>query len=413
MAEQELLPQLFKTEYRKIVSVLCRRFGLEHVETAEDIASDTFLTAAETWGLKGIPERPEAWLYKVASNKAVDFLRKKAAQDRRNSDLKTPTEYSCIDLSLQNIRDSQLEMMFAICQPLLTLSAQVALALRILCGFGIDEIAGAFLTNRETIAKRLQRAKEKLRDNNVRLEFPSNPAIRLQPVLSTLYLLFNEGYYSRNQDIAIRRDLCLEAMRLALLLTEYPETNLPDTNALLALMCFHASRLDARIGTRGEIIRYDEQNPSQWNVGLTDKGHHYLNRAAKGAEAGPYHLQAAIAYWHTRQEDTTEKWEAILDLYNRLLIRQYSPVAALNRAYATYKVQGKTAGILEAEKLKLTHYGPYHHLLGYLYIGEDSAKAITHLQQALRQSKTQADRDNIRRDLAHPDLQTAPTHHPG
>jgi RNA polymerase sigma factor (sigma-70 family) len=409
MAERELLPQLFKTEYRKIISVLCRRFGLEHLEIAEDIASDTFVTAAETWGLKGIPERPEAWLYKVAANKAVDFLRKKKVQDRYNADLKDSfTEDAGIDLSLQNIRDSQLQMMFAICQPLLSPAAQIALSLRILCGFGIDEIAGAFLTNCETIAKRLQRAKDKLRNNKVRLEFPPDPATRLQPLLATLYLLFNEGYYSRHHDLAVRRDLCLEAMRLTLLLTEYPETDLPDTNALLALMCFHASRLDARIGAGGEIIRYDEQDHEQWNAELIEKGHEYFNRAAKGTDAGPYHLQAAIAYWHTRREDTVEKWAAILNLHNRLLVRHYSPVAALNRAYAISKVEGKKAGIFEAEKLKLTNYGPYHHLLGYLYTGEDNTKAVMHLQQALRLSKTRADRDNIRRDLAHPDLGGAP-----
>ncbi|HTI89417.1 MAG TPA: sigma-70 family RNA polymerase sigma factor [Puia sp.] len=405
MAEKELLPQLFKTEYQKIVSVLCRRFGLEYVAIAEDIASDTFLTAAETWGLKGIPERPEAWLYKVASNKAVDFLRKKALQQRQpGMPPADDTEDPVIDLSLQNVRDSQLQMMFAICQPLLPSSSQTALALRILCGFGIDEIAGAFLTNRETVAKRLQRAKDKLRENKVPLEFPRDPSARLPAVLSTLYLLFNEGYYSRHNDLAVRKDLCLEAMRLNLLLTEHPDTDLPEVNALLALMCFHASRLDARIGSRGEIIRYEDQDPEAWNMELIEKGHFYLNRAARGTDASQYHLEAAIAYWHTHKGDTPDKWEAILNLYNRLLLRSYSPVAALNRAYAISKLQGKTAGLREAEKLKLDNYAPYHHLLGYLNIGEDSDKAILHLQQALRLTKSRSERDNIRRDLAHPAL---------
>ncbi|HTJ13267.1 MAG TPA: sigma-70 family RNA polymerase sigma factor [Dinghuibacter sp.] len=402
MPEKELLPHLFKTEYRKIISVLCRRFGFEHVEIAEDIASDTFLTAAETWGLKGIPAKPEAWLYTVASNKAVDFLRKKARQERRLSDAAPEVEegYPALDLSLQNIRDSQLQMMFAICQPLIPPAAQVALALRILCGFGIDEIAGAFLTNRDTIVKRLQRAKDKLRHHQVKIEFPPDPVARLSSVSSTLYLLFNEGYYSRHNDLAVRRDLCLEAMRLTLLLTEHPDTDLPDVNALLALMCFHASRLDARIGTRGEVIRYDEQDPGQWNAELIDKGHFYFNRSAKGTEAGQYHLEAAIAYWHTHKEDTTQKWDNILGLYNRLLLERYSPVAALNRAYAMSKLYGNKAGLLEAQKLKLDGYGPYHHLIGYLCIGDDDDRAIHHLTQALHLSGSESDRENIRRDLA-------------
>jgi len=403
MSEKEILPRLFRTEYRKIIAVLCRRFGFDHVETAEDIASDTFLTAAETWGLKGLPDKPEAWLYKVASNKAVNFLRKKAIQERPIPGL-TPDESTVndwgIDLSPQNIQDSQLQMIFAICQPLLPPYSQVALALRILCGFGIDEIAGAFLSNRETITKRLQRAKDKLRENKITLGFPSDPAARLPAVLSTLYLLFNEGYYSRHSDWLVRKDLCLEAMRLTLLLTEYPDTDVPDVSALLALMCFHASRLDARIGSKGEIIRYDDQDPALWNAELIGKGNFFFNRAAQGEHAGQYHLEAAIAYWHTSKEDTAEKWDAILSLYNRLLLQRYSPVAALNRAFAISKIKGKAAGIQEAEKLKLGSYGPYHHLLGYLYSGTDNSRALFHLQQALQLSNTPADRDNIRRDMA-------------
>jgi len=400
MSEKEILPQLFRAEYRKIVSVVCRRFGFDHVETAEDIASDTFLTAAETWGLKGIPEKPEAWLYKVASNKAINFLRKKAIQERSiPNQTTTGSNVDDLDLSQQNIQDSQLLMIFAICQPLLPPYSQVALSLRILCGFGIDEIAGAFLSNRETIIKRLQRAKDKLRENKITLGFPSDPAARLPSVLSTLYLLFNEGYYSRHHDLLVRKDLCLEAMRLTLLLTEYPATDLPDVNALLALMCFHASRLDARIGSKGEIIRYEDQDPALWNAALIEQGNFFFNRAARGEYVSQYHLEAAIAWWHTCKEDTTEKWEAILSLYNRLLVQRYTPVAALNRAFAISKIKGKAAGIQEAEKLKLDSYGPYHHLLGYLYTGEDNSRALFHLQQALQLSNTPADRDNIRLDM--------------
>jgi len=159
-------------------------------------------------------------------------------------------------LSRKNIKDSQLQMMFAICNPVITVESQIGLSLNILCGFGVEEIAEAFLTNRETIYKRLQRVKEKLRLTNIKIELPSDDEIglRINAVLTTLYLLFNEGYYSSAQNITLRKDLCIEAMRLNLMLIENELTDIAAANALLALMCFHASRFDARINNDGEIV---------------------------------------------------------------------------------------------------------------------------------------------------------------
>src|ERR1700761_879172 len=208
--EQQLIPHLFRTEYSKIVVVLGRLFGFEHIEIAEDIASDTFMLAAETWGQKGIPANPVAWLYTVAKNKAKDHLKrntifnhKVAVVIKQNSDESYETN---VDLSGKNIADSQLQMMFAICNPVISAEGQIGLSLRILCGFGIEEIADAFLTNKETINKRLFRAKEKLREEQVKIELPATPELtnRLNTVLTTLYLLFNEGYYSRSQNISLR-----------------------------------------------------------------------------------------------------------------------------------------------------------------------------------------------------------------
>ena len=233
--QQELIPHLFRTEYRKIVSVLCKRFGFEHVETAEDIAGDTFLAATQSWPYKGIPENPVAWLYFVAKNKAKNQLQRNSVfEEKVTVELKnTSSEIHemDIDLSPQNINDSQLQMMFAICHPSIPPEAQVGLSLRILCGFGIEEIADAFLTNKETINKRLFRAKEKLREGKVKIEFPPPAEIddRLAPVLTTIYLLFNEGYYSVSQNSTIRKDLCLEAMRLCTMLVENKSTNKPES----------------------------------------------------------------------------------------------------------------------------------------------------------------------------------------
>ncbi len=405
MHEKELLPHLFRTEYRKIISVLVRHFGFEQFALAEDIASETFLIAAETWGLKGLPDNPVAWLYTVAKNKARDLIKRNAVfqQKVRTAvilDEKSNFETD-IDLSEENIKDSQLQMMFAIADPRLSIESQIALILRILCGFGIEEIADAFLTNKETIHKRLTRAKEKLRAAKIKIILPSSDEInqRLDTVLTSLYLLFNEGYYSSSQDSVLRKDFCLEAMRLTLLLIEDEKTNKPGAEALFALMCFHASRFEARIDENGEIIRYEEQNVSLWNDDLILKGQYYLNESSRGKELSSYHIEAAIGYWHTIKKDNNEKWESILQLYNQLLFIAYSPITALNRTYALSKVKGKPIAIEEAEKLGMINNHLYHVLLGYLYTGNDDKKAIQHLNTALQLAKTERERNLIRRDL--------------
>ncbi|MET0393794.1 MAG: sigma-70 family RNA polymerase sigma factor [Chitinophagaceae bacterium] len=405
MEQPELIPHLFRTEFRNIVSVLCRRFGFGQIETAEDIAGDTFLAAAQTWTLKGIPSNPVAWLYHVAKNKARNHLQRE--HHFRSTIVpgigmaEPAAEAEEIDLSPQNIRDSQLQMMFAICHPAIAAEAQVGLSLRILCGFGIEEIAAAFLTNKETINKRLYRAKEKLRQEKIAVAMPppAEMEIRLDAVLRTVYLLFSEGYYSSSHDQTLRKDLCLEAMRLCSLLLENSGTNTPPANALLSLMCFHASRFDARVNEQGEPVLYDQQDTRLWDTELIAKGSYFLNCSATGGRLSKYHLEAAIAYWHTRKEDTSEKWESILQLYNRLLQLEYSPVAALNRTYALARANGKQAAIAEAEKLDLPDNHFYFTLLGELYTGIDNEKAKRHFEQAAGLARTQTDRQLIRQKI--------------
>jgi len=405
MEQQELIPHLFRTEYRKIVSVLCKHFGFSQMEAAEDIASETFLTAAQTWPMKGIPQNPVAWLYNVAKNKAKNHLQRNSLYENKIApELKSAFsdwQESEIDLSPQNINDSQLQMMFAICHPSIPPEAQIGLSLRILCGFGIEEIADAFLTNKETINKRLFRAKEKLREEKVQIELPELSEIekRLPTVLTTIYLLFNEGYYSESQNQTLRKDLCFEAIRLCYILIEYQYTNKPEVNALLSLMCFHASRFDARQDKNGELILYEEQDTNLWNADLISKGGYFLNSAAIGTKLTKYHLEAAIAYWHTEKSDTAEKWENILQLYNQLLQLEYSPIAALNRTYALSKANGKEAAIREAEKLNLSDNHFYFALLGELYTDIDSTKAKQHFQKALSLARTAADKQSIQKKI--------------
>ncbi|CAN5449337.1 RNA polymerase sigma factor [soil metagenome] len=409
MQEQELLPHLFRTEYRKIIAVLVKVFGIEYIEIAEDIVSDTFLQAAETWGLKGTPTNPTAWLYAVSKNKALDFLRRqKLFADKISVDLKqteTIISEDEIDLSNKNMNDSQLQMMFTICQPCISIESQIGLSLSILCGFGVDEIADAFLTSKETIYKRLNRAKEKLRSEKIKIEIPAKSEIniRLDTVLATLYLLFSEGYYSTSQKITLRKELCVEAMRLNLMLIENTETNSPEANALLSLMCFHASRFEARTNSQGEIILYEDQDEKLWNHELITRGELYLNKASKGTRLSKYHLEAAIAYWHTQKADVKQKWENILQLYNRLLQLEYSPIAALNRTYALSKANSKEEAIVEAEKLKLIDNHLYHSLLGHLYTSINNQKAVAHYKKAMDLCKNTGEKliiaNNIKRIL--------------
>jgi len=406
MKEPELIPHLFRTEYRKIISVLCRLFGIDHIEIAEDIVSDTFLLASELWGLKGLPDNPTAWLYAVAKNKTKDFLKRNtlfAQKITKGIQYVTPaSEEIEIDLSVKNINDSQLAMMFAICDPCISTEAQIGLSLNLLCGFGIEEITDAFLTNKEVIYKRLSRAKEKLRQEKVTIEQPDLAQIdnRLATVLTTLYLLFNEGYYSSSRNHTLRKDFCIEAMRLTLLLIDNNPTNLPDVNALLSLMCFHSSRFDARMDQNGENILYEDQDTDLWNKELINKGERYLNLASKGSSLSKYHLEAAIAYWHTHKTDSAEKWENILQLYNRLLQVEYSPIAALNRTYALAKANGNEQAIMEAEKLNLAGNHLYHSLLGHLYTEIDKSKALQHFNKSLVLAKSKADKATINRNIS-------------
>ena len=405
MKQKELIPQLFKTEYRKIIAVLCKLFGIVHIEIAEDITNDTFLLAAETWGLKGIPENPTAWLYTVAKNKTKDyFKRHKTFSEKIVPDFKlhqNQSEEIEVDLSHKNITDSQLQMIFTICNPIIPAEAQIGLALRILCGFGIDEIAEAFLTNKETINKRLFRAKEKLRTENIKIELPTENDVnsRLETVLTTLYLLFNEGYHSSTQKTHLRKELCLEAMRLNYFLIENETTNKPIVNALMALMCFHASRFEARTNQIGEPILYDQQDKNLWNEELIAKGNYYLIQSARGNELSKYHLEANIAYWHSSKIENPEKWDNILQAYNQLLLIEYSPITALNRTYALAQVKGKQTAIVEAEKLDLSDNHFYYSLLGYLHTDIDNAKAVTYFEMALQKAKSNTDKSLLNKKL--------------
>lgn len=402
--ETGLIAHLFRQEYSKMTAVLCRHFGLKHIEIAEDIVSDTFLKVSEHWGINGIPDNPTAWLYTAAKNKAKDYIKRtEVFENKVRGEVKPDEEVPEPDLefSHQNIKDSQLAMIFAVCMPGNSVESQICLALQILCGFSVEEIANAFLTGNETIKKRLQRGRTQLREAHFQIRHLSEAEIRSRQdtVLKTLYLLFNEGYFSKTNSLLIRKDLCSEAIRLALVLTENKLTDTPQTNALLALMCFQSSRLEARLDEEGRVILFEQQNEELWDKGLIDRGNCFLVAACNGSELSKYHLEAAIAYWHARPSTIPDKWTHILFFYNQLLQLEYSPVIALNRTFAFAKVYGCEQGIAEAEKLNLEDSCYYHSLLGYLYAGVCGDKAVAHYSKAIELTKSVAEKLTLQREI--------------
>ncbi len=386
-AIQNLVPNLFREQYSKMTALLCRHFGISNIQIAEDIASDTFLKASEHWALNGVPPNPEAWLYTVAKNKAKDYLKHQSVFDLKVSDNirnAVNEENILTETDQQTINDSQLAMLFAVCDPIIATEGQISLALQVLCGFSINEVAQALLTNRETIKKRIFRAKDYLRKSKFEIKELSSIQIteRLPAVLKTLYLLFNEGYYSKHQNQFVRKELCYEAIRLAVSLAENNLTNNAQVNALIALMCYQSSRLDARTDDTGEMVLFENQDRNLWNQDMIEKGNLYIVLATDRQETSKYHIQAAIAYWHTIQEQPS-KWSSILQLYNQLILIEYSPVTALNRAFAYAKVYRIKEGINETEKLKLEYNAHYFGLLGYLYTSLDREQAISNYLKAI------------------------------
>lgn len=402
---QQVIGHLFRSEAGKMAAVLSRMLGSNYLTVAEDIVQDTLMKAMDTWGFHGVPENPQAWLYAVAKNKALDFLRSEKRHHQIESEISNALNSdwaiaaSVNQLFLEHeIQDSQLRMMFACCHPSIPVESQIALMLKVLCGLSVYEIASAFLTNPETIQKRITRAKEKLREEKIRIDLPSSAdmAQRLDTVLKTLYLLFNEGYYSTNHTDSIREDLCLEAMRLAYLLEQNPLTSLPKVRALLALMCLHVSRFDARVHEDGSMILLEEQDRSKWNKDLIDKGIAFLEKASDGNELSEYHIEAAIASVHAQSPDFQKTdWEKILMLYDLLLELKPGPMVELNHAIAAGYAHSAQEGLNQLKKIQnMESNHLYHAAIGNFesVLGNRSEAKINY-EKAIK--LTESDREKV------------------
>ena len=403
----ELHEHLFRREAGRLVAALTRIFGVEHLALAEDVVQDAFCRALEVWPFRGVPDNPSAWLMATAKHRALDVLRRERTARTLAPEVARALETAEPLYTEDAIKDDQLRMMFSCCHPRLSETAQVALMLHILCGFSVDEVAGAFVSTHASVEKRLTRAKHTLAQSQRLFEIsdPADIAGRLPAVQRALYLLFNEGYHGASPEAAVRAELCREALRLTGLLLEHPVAATPATSALAALMCLHAARLPARLDAAGHLSVLAGQDRSRWDPELMAEGQRLLDLSARGPELTEYHVEAAIAAVHAaaaRLEDTN--WGQIVSLYDMLLAIRPSPVVALNRAIAVAQRDGAARGLAAiaaiADRVRLVNYPFYHAALGELELrcGHGDA-ARGHFAAALALARNATERHFLRQRM--------------
>jgi len=388
---------LFRRESGRIVAALTRALGVHRLALAEDAVQDSLCRALETWKHHGIPDNPAAWLMAAAKNRALDLLRRERTAARAIATLESWPETA--STSEPELPDDEVRMMLSCCQPRLTEEVQIALVLNILCGFSAGEIATAFLATKASLEKRLTRGKATLAGSKKLFELADADVDgRLRAVLRALYLLFNEGYHG-GSSVAVREDLCAEARRLLDLLLAHPRTATPATRALGALMCLHAARQPSRVGGDGLLRPLAEQDRAAWDRGLIHEGLARLDASAEGPTATVYHLEAAIAAVHAQAPSSRETpWEVVIDLYDRLLVLQPSPVVALGRALAVGEARGAAAGLeaLEAiaDRERLSRYPFYEAARAELALRlGDPGRARLHFEAARALARNALERD--------------------
>lgn len=413
-AEDTQLTALFRRESGRMTAALVRLFGPHNLPLAEDVVHDALCRALEVWKFNGVPENPGAWLMAAAKNRAIDVLRRERSQRSKQGDL----EYAiaseaalrpAVDdaFAAEALRDDQLRMMFACCHARLAEEVQVALVLNLLCGFGVGEIAAAFLVSEAAMEKRLQRGKQVLGESRGLPEVtPARVAENLPTVHGALYLLFNEGYHGNQPVETVRVELCAEAIRLGALLAESPLIATPATHALLALMCLVAARLPGRLDAAGDLVPLRDQDRGTWDAALLRLGTAELNASATGEEISPFHLEAAIAYEHTvAPSHAATRWDRIVGLYDALQAMRPSPVVALSRAIAVGELEGPERALEELARIEgraRLERSPFYAAA----VGEEQlragrlADARTSLQAALALARSPAERRHLERRLA-------------
>lgn len=393
-----------------MVATLTRIFGLEHLHLAEDVVQEALVRALQTWPFYGVPQNPPAWIMRASRNLALDVVRRERLFRDKEPEMVRLLEREGLapDVTAETeIADDTLRMMFVCCHPVIPQEAQVALALKTLCGFSPAEIAKAFLTTEAAIAKRLTRARQRIREAGVRFEIPEAGELsgRLDGVVRSLYLLFNEGYKASSGQHLVREDVCREAIRLTSALAQHPAGDHPRTHALLSLMLLNAARLPARVDGEGNLLRLREQDRTRWDRSLIARGLFHLARSAAGGEVTEYHLQAGIAACHcAAKDDASTDWPRILSLYDRLVEMEGSPVVALNRAVAVAHVHGPRAGLAAIEAMPGRAALKQYHLL-YAVQAELAARAgdyeaaLAHLRRAVPLAEVASERAFLEKQL--------------
>ena len=401
----QLVEHLFRHESGRMVATLTGIFGIEHLNLAEDVVQEALARALQTWPYRGIPENPAAWIMRASRNLALDVVRREKVFRAKEPEIARLMERDgsapeAAIFSEHEIADDRLRMMFVCCHPVIPPEAQVPLALKTLCGFSVTEISHAFLTTEAAIAKRLTRAKQKIQEAQVPFEIPTGDELtrRLDSVLQSLYLLFNEGYKASSGENLVREELCDEAIRLTELLEQHRASNQPKTHALLALMLLNAARIPARQDNEGNLLRLKEQDRAVWDQTMIARGMFHLHESAAGSDISEYHLQAGIAACHATAIDyKSTDWAKILSLYDRLIEFDDSPVVALNRAVAVANVHGPETGLQTLRAIrnreKLDSYYLFYSVFGELEMRlNNHAVAAEQFRKAFELAETKSER---------------------
>ncbi|RLP93313.1 RNA polymerase sigma factor [Micromonospora sp. BL4] len=343
------LASIYRAEYGRCVATLARILG--DINLAEEAVQDAFTTALEKWQTP--PPNPGAWIVTTARNRAIDRLRRESTREARHAQALLLHQQD-EPREVGPVKDDQLRLIFTCCHPALAPDARTALTLRLLGGLDVPEIARAYLIQEATVAQRIVRAKKKIRDAAIPYRVPAEHELpdRLPPVLTVLYLMFNEGYASTAGPL-IRTDLCTEAVRLARELAALMPDE-PEVLGLLALLLLTEARRPARLGPTGELVLLADQDRSLWNRVLIAEGHDLVRRCLRRDRPGPYQIQAAISAVHT--DGAATDWTQVLALYDQLLALAPTPIVALNRAVAVAEVHGPAVALAALEDVELPGY---------------------------------------------------------